>query len=237
MVIINILRRLVNKFGLDVIRYHKSPKRTCLGLTESNISTIIDVGANEGQFARKVSSFFPEAKLYCFEPLAEPFTQLYGWAQTQNERVECFQLALGDQDGIMEMYLHEQHTPSSSLLKATNLCHEQYPQTRNEHREKIKMSTLDIALDNHLDPSHGEILLKLDVQGFEDRVLLGGKRVLAKCKAVLLEASIDPLYEGQADFFSLTRILHEAGFHYAGNVNQTYGENGRVVYVDAIFLR
>lgn len=237
MAIINILRRLVNKFGFDVIHYHKSPERTLLGLTELNIRTVIDVGANEGQFARKISSFIPEANLYCFEPLAEPFSKLSAWAQTQGERVECFQLALGNQEGVMEMYLHEQHTPSSSLLKATNLCHNQYPQTRNKHLEPIKMSTLDVTLSERLNSSYGEIFLKLDVQGFEDRVLRGGRQVLDKCKVVLLEASIDQLYEEQADFYSLVQILHDAGYHYGGNLNQTYGKDGRVVFVDAIFLR
>jgi len=42
---------------------------------------------------------------------------------------------------------------------------------------------------------------------------------------VVLEVGVDPLYEGQADFHGLEHLLHEAGFRYAGNLDQTYGED------------
>lgn len=234
----NTLRRGVNRLGFDVIRLQRSPKRTLLGLTGLDIGTIIDVGANQGQFAQMIVEFFPRAELYCFEPLEEPFGKLSAWAQTQSGRVHCFQLALGEQEGEMEMHLHEQHTPSSSLLASTDTCHRLYPQTQTERMARIRLSTLDRALEDTLDHLPREILLKLDVQGFEDRVLRGGQvRVLSQCRAVVLEVCLDPLYEGQADFHGLAQLLHEAGFRYAGNVDQAYGENGRVVFLDAVFVK
>jgi FkbM family methyltransferase len=233
----NAVRRGVNRLGFDVIRLKQSPKRTLLGLSRLNIGTIIDVGANEGQFARMISDFFPRAELYCFEPLEEPFSKLSKWAQTQNGRVHCFQLALGEREGEMEMRLHEQHTPSSSLLVSTDTCHRLYPQTQTERMTRVLVSTLDQALQDTLDHMPREILLKLDVQGFEDRVLRGGARVLLQCQAVLLEVCIDPLYEGQADFLGLAQLLQTAGLHYAGNLDQNYGEDGRVVFLDAVFVR
>lgn len=232
-----VLRSAVNRLGFDVIRLNRSPKRTLLGLSRLSIGTIIDVGANQGQFARMMSDFFPRAELYCFEPLEEPFRQLSAWAQAQNSRVHCFQLALGEHEGEMEMHLHEQHTPSSSLLAATDTCRRLYPQTQAERMTHIQVSTLDQALEDTLDYMAQEILLKLDVQGFEDRVLRGGTRVLSQCQAVVLEVSLDPLYEGQADFHGLAQLLHTAGFRYAGNLDQAYGEDGRVVYLDAMFVR
>jgi hypothetical protein len=81
-----------------------------------------------------------------------------------------------------------------------------------------------------------EILLKLDVQGSEDRVLRGGTRVLSKCRAVVLEASLDPLYERQADFLGLAQFLRGAGFTYVGNLDQSYGADGRVMFLDAVFV-
>lgn len=223
--------------GFDVVRLHRSPKRTLLGLAGLDFGTVIDVGANQGQFARLISGFFPSAQLCCFEPLEEPFGKLAAWAKTQKGRVHCFQLALGDREGEAEMHLHEQHTPSSSLLAATGDCHQLYPQTRMERMARIRLSTLDHTLDDILDKLPREILLKLDVQGFEDRVLRGAERVLAQCKAVILEVCLDPLYEGQADFFGLVQLLHNAGFRYAGNLDQAYGDDGHVVYLDSVFMR
>lgn len=170
----NTIRRGVNLLGFDLIRLHRAPKRTLLGLIRMKIGAVIDVGANEGQFARMVSEIFPEAELYCFEPLEGPFRKLSAWAQSQNGRVRCFQLALGDQGGEAEMHLHEQHTPSSSLLASTATCHRLYPQTQVESLTRVRVSTLDEVLKDVLDRMPRELLLKLDVQGFEDRVLRGG---------------------------------------------------------------
>jgi len=233
----SVVRRSVNWLGLDVVRLSQSPKQTLLGLKNFNIRTVIDVGANEGQFARMISSFFPDAGLYCFEPLAGPFRVLSAWAQTRGGRVRCFQMALGDVQGEVEMHLHTDHTPSSSFLEATERCHALYPQTQREKITKVYMTTLDEVLKGELDRMPRDILLKLDVQGFEDRVLRGGARVLLQCQAVLLEVCIDPLYEGQADFLGLVQLLQTAGLHYAGNLDQNYGEDGRVVFLDAVFVR
>lgn len=231
------IRRLANVFGLDILRLHQSPQRTMLGLRAKNIRTIIDCGANEGQFARAISGIFPSAQLYCFEPLEIPFNKLVRWAQTQHGRVHCYNLALGDEEGEVEMHHHDEHTPSSSLLSTTAHCRQLYPQTNAASITKVRLTTLDQALEGSLVHMMPDILLKLDVQGFEDRVLRGADRVLANCSACVLEVGLDSLYEGQADFFELARLLKEAGYRYAGNLDQVYAKDGRVVYLDAVFLR
>ncbi|MFZ5532475.1 MAG: FkbM family methyltransferase [Pseudomonadota bacterium] len=232
----SLVRDTVNRAGFDVIRLHNSPKRTLLGLAGKEMGAVIDVGANEGQFARLISGFFPRAQIYCFEPLPGPFHALSAWAQTQNGRVRCFQMALGDQEGEVEMHLHEQHTPSSSLLPATEACHQLYPQTQAESIARVRVSTLDQALEASIGTLPEPILLKLDVQGFEDRVLRGGKQVLSHCRAVVLEVCVAPLYEGQAEFLDLASMLRDSGFRYAGNLDQSFGDDGRVLFFDALFV-
>lgn len=231
------MRKGANLMGLDVMRLRQSPGRTMLGLANRNIRTVIDVGANTGQFARMASEFFPRAELYCFEPLDDPFSQLSSWAGTQRGRVRTFQMALGEAAGEAEMYLHEEHTPSSSLLTTTAECHELYPQTVAKRLTSVRLSTLDDALGSELATMSKDILLKLDTQGYEDRVLLGGAKILAEASACLLEVCIEPLYDDQADFLELTRLLHVGGFHYAGNFEQTYAHDGRVIFLDSVFLK
>lgn len=231
------LRRGFNRLGFDVSRLSKSPNYTFLGLRDLRFGTVIDVGANRGQFARLASEFFPNAKFYCFEPLGEPFRELTAWAKTQNGRVHCFQLALGEQEGQVDMHMHEQHLSSSSILAATDNCHQLYPKTRTERRISVKVSTLDRVLEDVLDKLPREIFLKLDVQGFEDRVLRGGAKLFPNCRAILLEISLDTLYEGQADFLHITQLMYQNGFRYAGNLNQVYGDNGHVAYLDALFRK
>lgn len=231
------IRRFVNALGFDVLRLSQSPQRTMLGLRSRNIRSIVDCGANEGQFARAMSEVFPKAKIYCFEPLKSPFEKLLAWSKTQDGRVTCFNLALGDVEGEVDMHCHDGHTPSSSLLVATAHCHELYPQTSTESTSKVQLRRLDHALADYLDNMPREIMLKLDVQGFEDRVLRGAMNLLAESSVCVLEVSLDPLYEEQANFFELHRLLKGAGYRYAGNLDQVCAEDGRVVYLDAVFLK
>lgn len=200
------------------------------------IASVFDCGANEGQFGRVISAVFPDAKLYCFAPLEEPYGRLSAWAKTQNGRVQCFKFALGDEQGEAGMHRHDGHTPSS-LLISTKHCCQFHPRTLDESLTKVRLTTLDQALEGHLEHMPRGILLKRDVQGFEDRGVRGAAGVSAECLACMLEVSLDPLYEGQPDLSELARLLIEAGFRYAGNLDQVYAEDGRVVYLDAAFLR
>lgn len=233
----HLIRRGINSVGLDVHRLSQSPTRTLLGLARRPFRCVIDCGANEGQFARLISEFFPQARLYCFEPLPEPHDTLAAWAATQGDRVKCFQVALGDREGEVQMHQHTNHTPSSSLLSSTKRCHELYPQTRAETTTSVKMTTLDQALASEMSRMPRDILLKLDVQGYEDRVLRGANRLLQMVSACILEVCLDPLYEGQADFQTLTTLLYANGLRYAGNLDQSYGEDGHAIFIDSVFLR
>ena len=47
---------------------------------------------------------------------------------------------------------------------------------------------------------------------------------------------MDELYEGQATFKDIVLLLQDLGYSYAGNLNQTYADDGHVIYIDAIFV-
>lgn len=233
----NAIRSVVNRTGFDLVRLNKSPRKTLLGMAGYNFQSVIDVGANKGQFAQEISEFFPHAHLFCFEPLDAPFRTLSEWASKQGPRVRCYNMALGESKGEVTMHQHEDHSPSSSLLATTETCHVLYPQTRAERMTTIQISTMDEALADALPAMPRDILLKLDVQGFEDRVLRGGRHVLSQCRAVILEVCVEPLYQSQANFQVINNLLYEAGLNYVGNLDQAIGADGRVLFLDAVFVR
>ena len=235
-VVKKIVKIAFNWVGCDVIRKRNSPQITLLGLLELPLDTIIDVGANTGQFARKISGFFPNARLYCFEPLPGPFRALSSWAKTQKERVITFNLAIGDKEDDVEMFLHEDHTPSSSLLATTKLTEEYYPFTKGQKRIRVKQLTLDSALKQVQSELSSKILIKLDVQGYEDRVIAGGRELFKRASACILEVGLDHLYEEQAKFTQLVLMLDDLGYSYAGNLEQSYSKDGHCIYLDALFL-
>ncbi|SNQ60938.1 FkbM family methyltransferase [Candidatus Methanoperedens nitratireducens] len=232
-----IVKKLFNNIGFDITHLSDNPKYTLLGLRHLPICSVIDVGANEGQFARMISEVFPKANIYCFEPLLDPFKKLSKWAEFQSGRVNVSNIAIGDSEGDMQMFYHSEHSPSSSLLKSTEICKELYPFIQKQTPISVKLATLDKLMGNLSEPPIPDILIKLDVQGYEDRVIRGGAETFRRARACILEVNIGSLYENQASFKDILLSLDYLGYHYTGNIEQTYDNDGHVVFIDALFLK
>jgi len=232
------VRTLLHVMGYDVVRYESSPERTLLGLVKPTVGAVIDIGANVGQFARIANKHFPQATLFCFEPLPSAFAALETWAAHRAPgKIQLFNIALGDTIERVPMYVHADHEVSSSLLETTELVEALYPLTKAQTPIQVDITTLDEAMSPFLADIEGDLLIKLDVQGFEDRVLRGATKTLERAQSVILEIGLDPLYRAQAQFEGLVSILNGRGFRYAGNLGQTYASDGHVVFVDAVFQR
>jgi FkbM family methyltransferase len=226
-----------NLLKLDLIKLSNSPKHKMLGLINLPINTIIDVGANEGQFTKMISNYFPQARIYCFEPLPEPFKILEKWAESRKGKVILFNVALGDIEGKVEMFSHLDHCFSSSLLKTTEICERLYPLTKKQSSLEVNLTKIDkvfIDLPEGLIP---DILVKLDVQGYEDRVIKGGIKTFRKARAFILEVSLDNLYHKQTSFKDIFLLLYDLGFNYIGNLEQSYAHDGHVIFIDAVFMK
>lgn len=230
-----LVRRALDATGYDIVRASHVPKRTLLGLGQQSIKTIIDVGANQGQYAHSIRKLFPSAQIYCFEPIPEAFRDLEQWASMQH-RVKVLPVAIGSIEGMITMFQHLDFSPSSSILKTTGTCETLYPQTKHQAEISVPIMTLDQALEPYV--LEDGILIKMDVQGYEDRIIQGGMLTFQKAKACQLEINLDSLYEGQSSFDVLIAQLYQLGFHYAGNLNQVYDvQDGHVISIDSMFFK
>jgi FkbM family methyltransferase len=232
-----VVKKLLARFDIKVVRLSKSPMETLLGLKAMPIGSFIDIGANEGSFSRLIKGFFPDASIYCFEPLSEPFEKLRLWAeQLGNRQITLFNIALGDRKETVDLFHHVKHHPSSSLLASTDHCRTIYPFTDQQVRVPVQVDTLDHMMQNE-PVLPAEIVIKMDVQGYEDRVIRGGRKTFTKAKAVILEVCLDPLYERQTNFREIMMMLDDVGFNYAGNLDQNYDRDGHVIFLDAVFVK
>jgi FkbM family methyltransferase len=233
-----IVKKIFARFGMKVVRLSKSPMETLLGLKSIPIGSFIDIGANEGSFSQLMVDFFPQASIYCFEPLPEVFEKLRLWAeQYKNKQIVLFNVALGDKKETVDMFHHIKHNSSSSLLASTDHCKTIYPFTDQQVRVPVPVDTLDYIMRDESIILPTEILIKMDVQGYEDRVIRGGQGIFSKAKVVILEVCLDHLYEHQASFKDIVMMLDDFGFNYAGNLEQNYDNDGHVIFLDAVFVK
>ena len=229
---------LLNKFGYQLRNPKKEAEQLKIQkwnfLKKIPIKTIIDVGANEGQFVEEILNIFPLAEIYSFEPLGDCYEKLMSNFRN-NEKVHTYNFALGEQDGEIT-FSRSSASPSSSILKMGDLHKKLYPHTANLVEEKVKIKRLDdVFADVNLE---NEVLLKIDVQGAEEKVIKGGSSVLKKANMIITEVSYATLYENQPLFRDMMNLLERYGFSYIGNMEQFANPlTGAPLFADAIFVK
>lgn len=202
-------------------------------LRHGSYATIVDIGANRGQFSLTAAHLFPEAEIYAFEPLAEP-AAAYRRIFSANRRAHLFQAAVGPETGRADMHVSARDD-SSSLLPITALQDDVFPGTGAIGREQVTIGTLDSFVE--ADEVRAPALLKLDVQGFELEALKGSASLLALFDNIYVEASFVELYAGQALADEIIDHLRESGFVLQGIYNLAFDGNGRSIQADFMFAR
>jgi FkbM family methyltransferase len=226
--------RAIHRTGFELRRVARAPEHSLLGLRSRDIRTILDVGANAGQFARHILGHFPDATVLAFEPVPGPFRDLKALA-VSDPRIEALNCAVGDHEGHVEMFEHVDHNYSSSLLRTTTELLESLPAIASQRRIEVPLTTLDHALaGREVVP---QLLVKLDVQGFEDRVIRGAAETLRRAEGAIVEVNLDSFYEGQASFRDILGGIEAAGLKFAGALDQVIWGDGHVSHFDAVFLR
>lgn len=233
MKITKLARKPLNLIGIDIKKYRPAVDHL-KWLEKYNIKTAIDIGAHTGQFAKEIRGKLPQAKIYSFEPLKDCYQELLQ-NMSGDKNFEAYNFALGDRESKQEIN-RSTSSPSSSLLPMENLHEEMYPHTKGGSKEEIEVKRLDDVFKNY--NLEKEILVKIDVQGYEDKVIDGGINIISQTKIALLEVSFQELYKGQALFGEIYDIMKKMGFRYQGRIQQRINpETGEVLYEDSIFIK
>jgi FkbM family methyltransferase len=229
----NPLRKTVHKIGLDIHRYRPEANRLAWVQT-LGIRSVFDIGANVGQFATEIRHELPEAQIYSFEPLQECYGALTETFRNDS-RFEAFPYALGEKDETVTMH-KSSYTPSSSLREMAQAHKDLFPHTKESQPETIRVRRLDDAYAE-ISPAK-PLLIKVDTQGYEDKVIMGGMDAFRNAAAVIIEASYVQLYEGQPLFDDIYSKMKALGFSYRGALHQKIKkETGEVIFEDSIYVR
>lgn len=196
-------------------------------LSQFDFSTIVDIGANNGQFALFCLDTFPHAKIISFEPLkeeADKFRSTIG----RHLRVTLHETAIGPRAEKVPIHISKRRD-SSSLLPIGKQS-EVFKGTEEIGTRLIQMAPLDSFITDVTPPA----LLKIDVQGFELKVLQSCN--LDLFDNIYVECSFVELYEGQALADDVTRHLEKNGFICSETYN-CYSIKGRPIQADCLFSR
>ncbi|HMG68106.1 MAG TPA: FkbM family methyltransferase [Chitinophagaceae bacterium] len=208
------------------------PKWQWLG--KLGIKTILNIGSNEGQFALQLRKHIQRARIYAFEPLPKPLEQLSSnFANDLN--FQAFPYALGEEEGVVKMYLNE-YSPSSSLLKMDDNHKKHFEFAKNEFEVEVTIKKLD-SVAKQIEISR-PLLITIDVQGFEIDVIKGGLNTIRSADIIITEVSYTRLYEHQPFFDDVYTLLISLGFAFVGNFEQLISPiSGAVLQADAIFMK
>jgi FkbM family methyltransferase len=196
-------------------------------------ATLIDVGANVGQFSLMTRSIHPGAVIHAFEPLSA-MAAVYKRLFADDPRVTLHNCAAGSASATAEINVSKS-PDSSSLLPISARQSELFPGTEKSGVEVVEVKRIDDVID--VDSLAQPILVKLDVQGFELEALKGMPRMLERAQWVYVEVSFASLYEGQPLANEIAGWLGENGFKMAGVYNPTFSSDGVSIQSDMLFSR
>jgi FkbM family methyltransferase len=203
---------------LDVIR-----------LCEAN--SLLDVGANKGQFSIAFRRFRPNASIIAFEPLPE-VADVYDTVFRRDEHARLQRVALADREGSAQFHVADR-TDSSSLLRPGK-GQERAFGVRSDRMIDVPVDRLDERVD--IGSLARPILMKVDVQGGELDVFRGCK-TLEDVDFVYVELSFVELYDGQPLFREVMDYLVNRNFVVAGIFNQVATAQFGPTQVDVLFKR
>jgi FkbM family methyltransferase len=162
------------------------PKLSRMVKLIGDAKSIFDVGANCGIFAAMCAQKFPAATIHAFEPAdgLQPILE----RNCSAENISVHQLAVGERDELVTLYVHPDSQQANSLQPSAV---EAFLDPARIATETIRCVAVDSFVAEHsVTPID---VLKVDVQGWEGPVLRGAQEALSNVRYLFVEASwLDP---------------------------------------------
>jgi FkbM family methyltransferase len=151
--------------------------------------TVIDIGANLGYFAKIFARLSPQGKVICIEPIL-PFYEILKQFLSPFPQVEIHNIALGEQEGYVEMVL-----PESNGMIRTGLPH---IIDKMEDIGTQKTIKVEVKKGSELFGSLSKIdYIKCDIEGYEWIVFNELQPIISKFRPIIQieisESNIDHL--------------------------------------------
>jgi FkbM family methyltransferase len=236
-----LVREILRRFGIVAFRRssgifvpEEESYRIVSRLVERVAPIIIDGGAHRGGAVDALSRFFPGATFHCFEPdptLGMELSRRFA----SRQRVHVVRAALGERAGKAQLNINASR-PTNSLLPASeSLQPDLKALSQLVERVEVDIVTIDeYCRANAIDSVD---VVKLDLQGFDYRALLGAAEILASAKVVVVEVLFMEIYKGCHLFPDVLKLMLDNGFELYTLCGLHYGADDELLWADAVFLR
>lgn len=231
----DVAKSLALRLGVDVSR-----RKNTLGAAReraflrAQIDTVIDVGANIGQFGAELRRVGYRGKIISFEPTQSAYARLVERVE-RDHLWEAHRSALGRVNGTIQIR-ESRNSVSSSILSVTNESI-----NAREDTEQVSVSQVPIKrLDDVVTPTISAVdhlFVKIDTQGYELEVLQGMSGIIERVKAIECEVSMRSLYDGQPLYFEVAEHLYQQGFVTTWIQRGFKSRENDMLQADAIFER
>lgn len=166
--------------------------RTVSILNNFGITTVLDVGANVGQFSESLLDYGYKGRVVSFEPTSQAHKIVSDKAARFQNWTVAEQCAIGDFDGNIDI-----NVADNTVFSSIKSIHSEYSDYNGESKivdtERVKIFKLDSLKEKYFD-SDSRIFIKIDTQGFEQEVLKGAKELLKTAKGIKIEAPLMTIY-------------------------------------------
>lgn len=200
-------------------------------LTKFGIKSVLDVGANSGQYATKIRKSGFNGQIDSFEP-----TTIFNSLKKNSSNDHSWNvhnLGLSDFTGEATMNIASNSGLSSSLLSPKEILDQGFGIVFKK-TERVMLATLDTFLAEH-NIQNG--YLKIDAQGAEMKVLLGTEKELSRVTAIEFESALVDLYQGETHHYEIANWLISRGFSAVQVAPTHWTASGKTISLDAIFVR
>jgi FkbM family methyltransferase len=225
------LAHAARRYGFDVRESSTHPNLADF-IKDRRVDVVVDVGANAGQFGQKLRGFGYKGAIVSFEPGSAAFADLQKVALADG-KWSAFNFAIGAEAGELKINLSINSKLNSALSIRDN-AQDFSSAILTVGAEVVPVKTLD---DFAAEYGGGNILIKIDTQGFERQVIEGGKKTVARSKGVLMELPIISLYKDSWRLSDGIEYMDEIGFvpTQIDSVNYHPMDRQALVEIDCLF--
>ena len=187
----------------------------------TNVRTLVDIGANDGAHSEYLSGFFGPGAVHVFEPLpsCQPSCPP---SRPACRTSRCIRSRWPRRPEAT--FFENGYGPASSLLRVGDVSPAGLP--RNGARVGRDGRAGPTRRRPAVDTLERDIMIKIDVQGAEDRSSRAAEAVFSAAKIVLVEMAFVPIYQGQPLFEEVHGLLEACGLRLAGFKNQIEQASG-----------